>query len=74
MSSPPTKSIQITVNGKSQTIPHGSSVLDLVHRLALSDQPVAVERNHAVIPRAQHATATLCSGDRLEIVTFVGGG
>ena len=34
---------------------------------------VAVERNLDVVPRANHATTVLADGDRLELVTFVGG-
>jgi thiamine biosynthesis protein ThiS len=33
-----------------------------------------VERNHEVVPRASHAHTALAAGDRLEVVTFVGGG
>jgi thiamine biosynthesis protein ThiS len=35
---------------------------------------VAVEHNLRVVPRAEHASLRLNHGDRLEIVTFVGGG
>ena len=38
------------------------------------DTLVAVERNREIIPRAQHAIATLNEGDTLEVVHFVGGG
>ena len=36
--------------------------------------PMEIERNRAVVPRAQHAATVLAEGDRLELVTFVGGG
>jgi thiamine biosynthesis protein ThiS len=35
---------------------------------------VAVERNREVVPRARHGETLLVAGDRLEVVTFVGGG
>jgi sulfur carrier protein len=35
---------------------------------------VAVERNEEVVPRAQHESAELTEGDRVEVVHFVGGG
>jgi sulfur carrier protein len=35
---------------------------------------VAVEVNLEVVPRAQHAQTRLRDGDRLEVVTLVGGG
>ena len=46
----------------------------LIGELGLGDRRVAVERNREVVPRAQHATTVLAAGDRLELVTFVGGG
>jgi sulfur carrier protein len=35
---------------------------------------VAVEVNLEVVPRDRHAETTLHDGDRLEVVTLVGGG
>jgi thiamine biosynthesis protein ThiS len=35
---------------------------------------VAVEINHAVVPRAQYDTVKLKPGDKVEIINFVGGG
>jgi sulfur carrier protein len=52
----------------------GTSVAALIRELGLSDRPVAVERNREVVPRARHADTQLAAGDRLEVVTFVGGG
>jgi sulfur carrier protein len=50
------------------------TVRDLVVHLGLDGGPVAVERNLEVVPRAEHAAATLHEGDVVEIVHFVGGG
>ena len=66
--------IAVTVNGEPHEIPEGTTVAELVVRLGLGGRPVAVERNRAVVPRAQHAITSLESGDHLELVTFVGGG
>lgn len=66
--------IKVVVNGESHEIPVGSTVADLVVRLGLGGKPVAVEMNRAVVPRARHPETTLVEGDRLELVTFVGGG
>ena len=35
---------------------------------------VAVERNRAIVPRREFGDVSLREGDRIEIVTFVGGG
>ncbi len=69
-----TDTIQVIVNGEPREIAAGSTVADLVTALALGDRRVAVERNHEVVPRASHAHTALAAGDRLEVVTFVGGG
>ncbi len=67
-------SIDVVVNGKARTVAEGTTVLALLGELGLGDKRVAVERNLEVIPRAEHATTLLTEGDRLEVVTFVGGG
>lgn len=66
--------ITITVNGEVRMLPAGSTVADLVQALALVATQVAVERNKALVRRAEHAATVLADGDRLEVVTFFGGG
>lgn len=64
----------ITVNDKSRDITEGASVADLLDALNMTGKPVAVEVNLQLVPRPQHAEHRLAEGDRLEIVTLVGGG
>ena len=71
---PAAQGIQVSVNGESVSVPTGSTLADLLQRLALSGRPVAVEHNRRVVPRSEHASLHLNHGDTLEIVTFVGGG
>jgi sulfur carrier protein len=66
--------MEVQVNGESVSIAAGSTVADLLRHLSLDRRRVAVELNLHVIPRADHAARHLSPGDRLEIVTFVGGG
>ena len=66
--------IDVVINGQPRTVNQGTSVAGLIGELGLAGRPVAVERNHEVVPRALHATTELLAGDRLEVVTFVGGG
>lgn len=66
--------MRIEVNGEPREVADGLTVRELLVVLALGDRLVAVERNEEIIPRAEHATARLAEGDRLEIVQFVGGG
>ncbi len=67
-------SIDVVINGQPRTVNPGTTVAALIAELGLADRKVAVERNREVVPRAQHATTELADGDRLEVVTFVGGG
>jgi sulfur carrier protein len=67
--------IEIVVNGEARLAPGGASLADLLGLLGLADRSrLAVERNRQVVPRAQWAATVLATGDRVEIVTFVGGG
>ena len=68
------ESIDIVINGQTRTVVQGTTVASLIGELGLGDRRVAVERNREVVPRAQHASTLLVAGDRLEVVTFVGGG
>lgn len=66
--------MRVQVNGETREVPEGTTVRGLVELLALTDGPVAVEKNGDVIRRAQHASELLVEGDVVEIVHFVGGG
>lgn len=66
--------IRIEVNGQSREMAASSSIADLLVEMALADQRVAVECNLEIIPRSQHATTALNTGDQLEIVHAIGGG
>jgi sulfur carrier protein len=67
-------SIDVVINGQPRTVNAGITIAGLIGELGLGDRKVAIERNREVVPRAQHATTVLTDGDRLEVVTFVGGG
>ena len=66
--------IEIQLNGEPKSLPADSTVASLVAGLGLKPKFVAVERNEELVPRAQHGECPLCAGDRIEIVTLVGGG
>ncbi len=75
VASPPMSDrIDIVINGERRTVTSGTTVAGLIAELGLGDRRVAVERNREVVPRARHADTALADGDRLELVTFVGGG
>ncbi|MEX2315703.1 MAG: sulfur carrier protein ThiS [Pirellulales bacterium] len=62
------------MNGQSRHVDDGTTVAALVRSLGVTEPHVAVELNLEVVPRARHGETLLCEGDRLEVVTLVGGG
>ena len=66
--------MELLVNGPPRTVPDALTVAGLLDELSLHRSRVAVEVNQDVVPRKTFDGATLRDGDRIEIVTFVGGG
>lgn len=66
--------IAIGVNGEQHTFEGPLSIGLLLERLDLDARKVAVERNKAIVRRADYAGTWLESGDAIEIVHFIGGG
>ncbi len=66
--------MEIFVNGESRRIDEGTTVLFLLRDLSLPETRVAVERNRSLVRKTEFAGTVLDEGDRVEIVTFVGGG
>ena len=66
--------MQIMLNGQPETLDSAATVADLLARLKLEPIRVAVEVNEDLVPRKSFEKTPLRDGDRVEIVTFVGGG
>lgn len=66
--------MQLTINGQSRQVADAATVAELLHELQLDGKPVAVEVNLDLVPKQRHAQHCLAEGDRVEIVTLVGGG
>lgn len=66
--------MEILVNGEPRQVEADCTVAKLLEELKLQPRYVAVERNQELVPRATHAACVLRPGDRVEIVTLVGGG
>ena len=65
--------MELTVNGKAMKM-SATTVLDLLIELGVDPTTVVVEHNLEVVPAKIHSSVSLCDGDRIEIVRFVGGG
>jgi sulfur carrier protein len=66
--------VNVVVNGQPRELPERLTVAELLARLQLPQRGVAVEVNLAIVPQARHAEHQLAEGDRLEVVSLVGGG
>lgn len=66
--------MRIIVNGQEREVAEGARVSDLIQSLELAQAAVAVEVNRELVPKRMHAERSLNPGDRVEVVTLVGGG
>jgi sulfur carrier protein len=69
--------LTLILNGRSRDFPNFSvsSTLDmLVSELQLQGDRVAIEHNGEIVSRERWRQVLLQTGDRLEVVHFVGGG
>ena len=69
-----TNKINIEVNGETQICTAATPLPELLKQLELNLRLIAVEYNGEILHRQYWDNTTMQSGDRLEIVTIVGGG
>ena len=66
--------ISVIINGKSDNIREGTSLLALLENLDIDPGRVAVEHNMEIVNKNDFNDTVLKENDTLEIITFVGGG
>ena len=67
--------MNLTVNGEPLEMEGtSSSISDLLMHLEIKAPRVAVELNLEIVPKTEFETTNLKDGDRVEVVSFVGGG
>jgi thiamine biosynthesis protein ThiS len=66
--------MRITVNGEEKDVREGLTVEVLIKELGIRREGTAIEVNKQIVPKLRYGSALLKPGDRVEIVTFVGGG
>lgn len=65
---------RITINAETRSLPAPITVAELLRQLGRDPKRLAVEVNEIVVRRDEQSNRTLADGDRVEIVTLVGGG
>ena len=66
--------IKIIVNGKQISVNIKYSLKNLIDRLKLPIKKVAIELNGEIVNKKRISKIILKSGDKVEIVNFIGGG
>lgn len=66
--------MRLTLNGQEAEARDGQTVADLLRDFRLEPVRVAVEVNEVLVRRSTFGETRLAEGDRVEIVTLVGGG
>ncbi len=66
--------IDIIINGEKREIESKTTLLELVKNLEIEDRVVAAALNSEVAKKEQWGECELKSGDRVELLNFVGGG
>ena len=66
--------IKIAVNGKQMTVNLKYSLKNLIDKLKLPIKKVAIEINREIVNKKRISKIILKSGDKIEIVNFIGGG
>ena len=62
------------INGEEKALACHTVLSELLTQLGYRVALVAVERNGAIVKQADFGTTTITDADKLEIVSFVGGG
>lgn len=66
--------MRIQVNGEERECRDTISLRELLAEMQFPLEKIAVERNGRIVPRSEHEGCMLGEHDKLEVVTFVGGG
>ena len=66
--------MNIIFNGEPRVVTDNITVADLLSELNMTPKFVAVEVNLELAPRDGHEKHVLRDGDKIEVVTLVGGG
>lgn len=67
-------SVRITLNGKPNTVPAGTSVSDLLLKWKVRPELVTVEVNEEILQKLDYDSTVLREGDKVEFVFYMGGG
>ena len=64
----------VTINGNQTTFSTDLTVAEYLEQNNYQTNHIVVELNEEILPKYSYSETMLKDGDRLEVVTFVGGG
>ena len=64
----------IQLNGDPYEINNGTNLNELLHKLKIQKNKVAIEVNGEIVEKSKYPNLILNKGDKVEIVKFIGGG
>ena len=65
---------KIQLNGDPYEINNGTNLNELLNKLKIQKNKVAIEVNGEIVEKNKYTNLTLNKGDKVEIVQFIGGG
>ena len=66
--------MEVILNGEKKEIAENISVKKLLAALGITTEQVAVELNLTIVPKTEYENKIIKTGDKIEIISFVGGG
>ena len=65
---------KIQLNGDAYEINHGTDLNELLNKLKIEKNKVAIEVNGEIVEKNKYQNLVLNTDDKVEIVHFIGGG
>ena len=65
---------KIQLNGDLYEINDGTNLSELINKLKIQKNKVAIEVNGEIVEKSKYLNLILNKGDKVEIVKFIGGG
>jgi thiamine biosynthesis protein ThiS len=66
--------MHIVLNGKKFSINEKDTIIILLKKIDIKSSKVAIEVNKVVIPKEKYRDFKFKKNDKVEVVTFIGGG
>ena len=65
---------KIQLNGDPYEVNYGTNLNDLLNKLKIQKNKVAIEVNGEIVEKGKYTSLVLSKDDKVEIVHFIGGG